>query len=86
MSDYEHSPKNRIHYSKDVPPCPKCGSTWIKRLYQCHSQGYGTPYSSLDWDGKEFLEVICQSCGYSFPQDVKYVKLKHEDSKGLKKS
>jgi len=69
MSDYIHCPEDRIPFTKNPPRCPKCGGK-TKRTYQVGGDLY-SPYYSTEWTGVEFLNVLCQSCGYEFPQYVK---------------
>jgi len=69
MSDYTYNPEDRIPYTKKSPTCPKCGGK-TKRTYQVGG-GILSPYRGLEWAGVEFLNVLCQNCGYEFPQYVK---------------
>lgn len=72
MTTYHtRNPEDKVPYTERTPPCPKCGSSKAERTYRCGRQHHMTPYWLDTWTGVEFLEVVCQTCKYSFPQEVK---------------
>jgi ribosomal protein L37AE/L43A len=62
---------NKIkEFTKNSPPCPKCGYKTNRRYYNHRHYGdYGTVLDLLD-EGEYFI-VTCQDCHYQFAQNVK---------------